>query len=198
MTRRRARRPGRAGHAGEGPPLGRAPGRSWAPPVWPSLGCACRLLDALQRGPRRQHLALPLLLLVAQQRQAIMVGARDARTHGVPLPSPVLISERTACQASSEVLAPRGALLDAQIQTQAQHIKFVVELYDKCHETCVQYIQFLQVCMMPPRAAGSTRRWQARWAPSTGCLCKAGTSAALLSAGCPEPRGLRELAAILG
>jgi hypothetical protein len=31
------------------------------------------------------------------------------------------------------------------MQTQAQHIKFVVELYDKCHETCIQYIQFLQV-----------------------------------------------------
>jgi len=34
---------------------------------------ARRLLDALQRGPPRQHLALPLLLLVAQQRQIIMV-----------------------------------------------------------------------------------------------------------------------------
>jgi hypothetical protein len=33
----------------------------------------CRLLEALQRGPRRQHLALPLFLLVAQQRQIIMV-----------------------------------------------------------------------------------------------------------------------------
>jgi hypothetical protein len=36
-------------------------------------------------------------------------------------------------------------ILHPQMQTQAQHIKFVVELYDKCHETCVQYIQFLQV-----------------------------------------------------
>lgn len=64
---------------------------------------ARRLLDALQRGPPRQHLALPLLVLVAQQRQAIMV------------------------------------------RTEAQHIKFVVELYDKCHETTTQYIEFLQV-----------------------------------------------------
>lgn len=64
---------------------------------------ARRLLDALQRGPARQHLALPMLILVAQQRQAIMV------------------------------------------RTEAQHIKFVVELYDKCHETTTQYIEFLQV-----------------------------------------------------
>lgn len=39
-----------------------------------------------------------------------------------------------------------------QMQTQAQHIKFVVELYDKCHETCVQYIQFLQVSLNPSTA----------------------------------------------
>ncbi len=32
-----------------------------------------RLLEALQRGPKSQHLALPLFILVAQQRQAIMV-----------------------------------------------------------------------------------------------------------------------------
>jgi hypothetical protein len=35
---------------------------------------AKRLLDALQRGPPHQHLALPLLLLVAQQRQVILVS----------------------------------------------------------------------------------------------------------------------------
>ncbi len=32
-----------------------------------------RMLQALQRGPRSEHLALPLFILVAQQRQAIMV-----------------------------------------------------------------------------------------------------------------------------
>lgn len=31
------------------------------------------------------------------------------------------------------------------IQTESSHIKFVVELYDKCHETLRQYIKFLEV-----------------------------------------------------
>jgi len=42
---------------------------------------AKRLLDALQRGPSQQHLALPLLLLVAQQRQIIMVGGRSVHDY---------------------------------------------------------------------------------------------------------------------
>jgi hypothetical protein len=33
-----------------------------------------------------------------------------------------------------------------QVRTEAQHIKFIVELFDKCHETTQQYITFLQVC----------------------------------------------------
>lgn len=47
---------------------------------------AKRLLEALQKGPPRQQLALPLLILVAQQRQAIMVGAVGACGHRLVAP----------------------------------------------------------------------------------------------------------------
>lgn len=40
---------------------------------------AKRLLDALQRGSQSQHLALPLLLLTAQQRQVGRGGSGEGR-----------------------------------------------------------------------------------------------------------------------
>eukprot|EP00887_Chlorella_sp_A99_P001761 scaffold19.g1761.t1 len=62
-----------------------------------------RLIAALQVGPTpEQQLALPLLILLAQQRKLIV------------------------------------------LQTQSPHLKLIAELYDKCHETCTQYAEFLQ------------------------------------------------------
>ena len=43
-----------------------------------------------------------------------------------------------------------------QVKTEAQHIKFVVELYDKCQETCQQYIEFLKVRRQNKRAVPQT------------------------------------------
>ena len=57
------------------------------------------------QGPCNQHLALPLLLLTAQQRNVILLNTR------------------------------------------ADHIKFLVELYDKCQETCQQYADFLKAAL---------------------------------------------------
>lgn len=60
--------------------------------------------------------------------------ARSSHLHGSPLLS------------HQHYAPPSPPLGFLQLQTQAQHIKFVVELYDKCHETTQQYISFLQVC----------------------------------------------------
>lgn len=141
-----------------------------------------RLLDALRRGPPRQHLALPLFILVAQQRQAVMVGgwggwggqhsirhghsscglvlgstAMPAAMPAAPLPTAhVVIKTRYHRDLSQLVVPPLSSppaltrpLPPApscfQIHTEAQNIKFVMSLYDKCHETCFQYLEFLQV-----------------------------------------------------
>ncbi|KAG1660029.1 hypothetical protein FOA52_010014 [Chlamydomonas sp. UWO 241] len=61
-----------------------------------------RLLSALQRGRPERHLALPLLVLIAQQRHVIAT------------------------------------------QTESKHVKLIAEMYDRCQETCKQYIRFLQ------------------------------------------------------
>lgn len=60
-----------------------------------------RLLAALRVGPPAQQLAIPLLILLAQQRKLIT------------------------------------------LQPQSFHLKLVAELYDKCHEVTMQYIEFL-------------------------------------------------------
>lgn len=60
----------------------------------------------------------------------------------------------TAGHATCLTRIPVRSLLSLQaimVRTEAQHIKFVVELYDKCHETCQQYIEFLQVGLQLPK-----------------------------------------------
>jgi len=63
----------------------------------------------------------------------------SSRTCQTPLPPRAFKDTYTGTQHA------RTSALRLQVHTQAQHIKFVVELYDKCHVTTQQYIQFLQV-----------------------------------------------------
>eukprot|EP00798_Chlamydomonas_sp_ICE-L_P015991 gene15991-22125_t len=51
-----------------------------------------------------------------------------------------LVSQLTGITGSQECS-------DTQVRTEAMYIKFVVELYDKCQETCLQYIEFLKAAL---------------------------------------------------
>ncbi|GAB4813521.1 hypothetical protein N2152v2_000567, partial [Parachlorella kessleri] len=77
-----------------------------------------RLTAALRQGPREQQLALPLLILLAQQRKLITLTTQSSHLK--------LIAELyDKCQESS-------------------HLKLIAELYDKCQEVLTQYAEFLR------------------------------------------------------
>lgn len=100
---------------------------------------SARLLAALMAGETlEQRLAMPLLVLVAQQRKLIVLQSQVA---GAAL----LASIAAACPLSCSACLARHAALTCPAlpswpltHVQSTHLKLIAELYDKCQEVCTQ------------------------------------------------------------